>query len=81
MSSFGRYRAADKHHTAEELAQLLARYDINAFPHALLRLFKERWSTVSMLAHAIHNEQERERIQADQNAIYLYSPEHEEQSG
>ena len=70
----------DEQRAAENLAALINKYDVCVPPSALIIMFRERWTTLSVLAHALHNALERKRAAADQYAE-LYLPEHEAKSG
>jgi hypothetical protein len=57
----------DERHAAELLSELLSKYGIvpdtiNA-QYGLRRMFKEKWATVSNVAHMLHDAQERQRNQ------------------
>lgn len=67
---------------AAQLSELLSSYHVSVSSYHLRKLFQEKWTTLTTLAHALHDAQERRCINAKRKAAAeLYSPEHEDKSG
>lgn len=74
MSRMPGHPETDERHAAELLVELLSKYGVafngTSEHYGLRRMFKERWATVSNIAHMLHDAQERQKRQGQQAGEY-----------
>jgi len=74
MSRMPGHPETDERHAAELLGELLSKYGIapdgGSLQYGLRRMFKERWATVSSVAHMLHDAQERQKARGQEAFDY-----------